>query len=372
MPGDDQPANEKAPTTGPLSLDDADRLSSHFTPMWEEPAAEEPFLKAESPPAPLVAPLQSSRESVPAAAASVPVAPVLAAQVPLPMVVAAVTAPLVEAVPVAAPSLQPAPPPPPAPAAPEARAVASLPDAKSEYAPPRPLLSPQRTMLGLAPPASVSVAPLPGNATTTPLGMSPPSSSRPALQVVTEASAPHFAIPEPELRSSPTRDTIPPLSRRGGRGRTGIVVGVLGVATALVAAVALTSMTGSSAESGTTTTRTEAVPAETPAKAAVPTAVTAARDEAPPPPPPEPEAPPATGTTPPAEPEAAEEPHTARAPLARSRRSRRSAVRAPGAPFRADPRSSGSAGGTTSSRTHPNLHPVRVRRSLPVRRRVEV
>src|SRR5512139_1270847 len=108
----------QAPPTGGLSLDEAERLASQFTPLWEMPEGDAP-------------------------AAVAPRAPVVAS--PAVAVSAAPAAPAVSA-------------PPPVDTSPPAPEVA-LPDKKIEYAPPQPLPHAQRsTEPPNAPAVSVEVA----------------------------------------------------------------------------------------------------------------------------------------------------------------------------------------------------------------------
>lgn len=214
MAGNDEARESKPPDPGPLSLDDAERLASHFTPLWEEEpeAAAGPLPDA---PAPAASPLADLRPVEMAPPEPEP------ASEPTPAMVA-IARPMGSS-----PDIDP-------------NAI-ELPDRRSDYAPPRPLAVPQRTMVGLAPPPPVQVAP---SATTTPLGLtsSPPTRPalevvpevRPALQVVAEPIAPSVGRAE---MSSIDEFSVPPRKRK-----TGLVLGVMGVAAALVAAVGVRSL----------------------------------------------------------------------------------------------------------------------------------
>ncbi len=229
MAGNDQPGNEKQPSAPPLSLDDADRLASQFTAMWDEPAFAE---AAVAPAAP----------------------PVLVAPPPV--------------------TIEPAPPPARAPA--PAREL--TPDVAAQYAPPRPLVSPEKSLHSVAPASSVEVEPV-----QTPSGA---NRARPGL-------APNVLAFEEEEPIA-ARRTEPPRSRRAsGRGR-GVVFGVVGVAAGLiVAGVARTALRPADSAS-TPAPRTETVapvvtqpPAQTAAAPAPPPLPeTALPAPAPTPPPP--------------------------------------------------------------------------------------
>jgi hypothetical protein len=171
-----------------------------------------------------------------------------------------------------------------------------LPDRRSDYAPPQPLAVPQRTMVGLAPPPPVLVAP---SATTTPVGIAPAPLSRPALQVVPEPSA--IALEPPEDRTSePELDSIVPRKRKG------VVVAVMGVAVALIAAVGVRALFVKR-ETPTTAVGTpaHAIPTATPPAPVATAPVTAVRVE------------PRSSAT--AEPAGSAAPASAETPLASSR-----------------------------------------------------
>ena len=222
MPGNDETPDSKPP----LSLDDAERLASQFTALWDEPAADSP-------------PAGSPAKAAPASVAE----PSPAAVKPSPTNVAEAPQGVVEAAPESVPEPTPA-------MVAMARPMGSSPDIdpnsvelpsrRSDYAPPRPLAAPQRTMLGLAPPP-VQVA---QSATTTPLGLASPKASKPALEVVAEASGigmPAAAPPPPAAFvagsvSSP-RASEPDFELPVPRKRTARVVAiVMGVAALLVGA----------------------------------------------------------------------------------------------------------------------------------------
>jgi hypothetical protein len=223
MAGNDEAVDSKPPEPGPLSLDDAERLASQFTPLWEEAP------EATAAPVP-----EPAGAAAPPPAQASPFADLKPVQMTPP-----------EPVPDVAPESTPA-------MVAIARPMGSspdidptsteLPDRRSDYAPPRPLAVPQRTMVGLAPPPPVQVAP---SATTTPLGLASPRPSRPALEVVAEARPALQVVAEPSGlglepaadRSSDT-DVFPARRKR----KTGLVLGVMGVAAALVAAVGIRSL----------------------------------------------------------------------------------------------------------------------------------
>ncbi|HEX4473453.1 MAG TPA: hypothetical protein VH142_00150 [Polyangiaceae bacterium] len=115
-----------------------------------------------------------------------------------------------------------------APRAVEPRPESAAPDSKAEYAPPRPLLQSQRTMLGLAPPVSVDVEAPPDTFAAPDGGLftsQPPAAAMPTAPMVRETDRPRDKL-----------DTIPPRSRRRQGGR-GVVIAVMGAALVLVIAV---------------------------------------------------------------------------------------------------------------------------------------
>ena len=217
MAGNDEAGDSKPPDPGPLSLDDAERLASQFTPLWEEA----PDPAAAPAPEPSEAPAQPSPFANLKPAQLTPPEPAPASTPePTPAMVA-IARPMGSS-----PDIDPT--------------STELPDRRSDYAPPRPLAVPQRTMVGLAPPPPVQVAP---SATTTPLGLSSAPPFRPALEVVAEARPALQVVAEPSglgLGNAADEDDDV-LSARPKR-KTGLVLGVMGVAVALVAAVGIRSL----------------------------------------------------------------------------------------------------------------------------------
>jgi hypothetical protein len=217
MAGNDEAGDSKPPDPGPLSLDDAERLASQFTPLWEE--APEPT--AAPPPEPPDAPVQPSPfANLTPVQLTPPDPPPASTPEPTPAMVA-IARPMGSS-----PDIDPS--------------STELPDRRSDYAPPRPLAVPQRTMVGLAPPPPVQVAP---SATTTPLGLTSAPPVRPALEVVAEARPALQVVAEPSglgLRNAVDEDDDDLLPRP--KRKTGLVLGVMGVAVALVAAVGIRSL----------------------------------------------------------------------------------------------------------------------------------
>jgi len=232
MSGNDEAENSKPP----LSLDDAERLASQFTPLWEDvPEAEQ----AAAEPSEVAIAVAEQPVVAPVAPGEPPGAPEVAspASEPTPAMVA-IAAPMGSS-----PDIDPN--------------STELPVRRSDYAPPRPLAVSHRTMVGLAPPPAVQVAP---SATTTPLGLSGPPAAKPSLHVVAETSA-------LGMEAAPARDddrarariaanaatriiAVPRVSRAqpsepefelpAPRKRaTGIVIGVMSVAALLVGAGAI-------------------------------------------------------------------------------------------------------------------------------------
>ncbi|HEX4337429.1 MAG TPA: hypothetical protein VH062_16055 [Polyangiaceae bacterium] len=212
MPGNDEAANSKPP----LSLDDAERLASQFTPLWED--------------VPEAAPAAPAEPVAAAPAAPAEPAAVAPASEPTPAMVA-IAAPMGSS-----PDIDPN--------------STELPVRRSDYAPPRPLAMSNRTMMGLAPPPAVEVSlpPPPPSATTTPLGLAGPPASKPALHVVAETSALGMeAAPKDDDRDRFRNATRVALAARTmdpdfdipvpRKRKTGLVTGIVAVAAVLVVAV---------------------------------------------------------------------------------------------------------------------------------------
>jgi hypothetical protein len=230
-------ANDETPSSKPpLSLDDAERLASQFTPLWEDvpeaPAAAQPVPppNGELPPADAAKAAPEPEEAPP------PSTPGdgPASSEPTPAMVA-IARPMGSS-----PDIDPN--------------STELPAHRSDYAPPRPLAPAQRTMVGLAPPPPVQVqvpaqVALPQSATTTPLGLAAPRASRPALELAEQSAiglepakprapeeprAMQAAYTEPSRVSEP--DIELPVRRKG---TTRVVVGIMAVAAVLVGAGAI-------------------------------------------------------------------------------------------------------------------------------------